>query len=98
MPGDSAESVADSLFQVSCTDRMKRQQNNPEIDWDLILGAQYCQAEWAETLSVNKSDTDGIYTVSYVQTKTPPAKIKTIRLKVVKEKGTYKIDEVLYQP
>lgn len=92
MPIDFAK--VNLMKKKYCTANLLSKIEKEELDYDPFLNAQDSNTEWLKTLSVKK-DTNGsnLYQVSYKDTYS--GKLVVIKLIVIKEKGSYKIDAIL---
>lgn len=85
----------DSLKSRYCTKRyLDELSSDDDLDYDPFLKAQDYDIEWLKTLTVNKTpEKEMLYIVSYYESYKKAR--TTIRLKIIKEKGSYKIDSAL---
>ena len=82
-----------SIKAKYCTSRLINRIKNQRLDYDPFLNAQDCDITWLETLVVNKGITQNQYIVSYKDNFTKNDVI--IKLNVVKQGGSFKIDSIL---
>jgi len=83
----------DSLKSAYCTSDLLQTIESQKLDYDPFLKAQDCDKAWLKTLIISKNhDKEGEYRISFLDS-FKGERIE-IRLKVVSEKGVYKIDSV----
>jgi len=80
-----------SLKKKYCTTYLINKINNQELDFDPFLKAQDSNIEWLKTLTVKKNvSKKGFYIVSY----TDNNKQIIIKLNVIKQNESFKIDSI----
>lgn len=83
-----------SIKKKYCTANLLRKIEKDELDYDPFLNAQDSNIEWIKTLSVKKDTKENnLYYVSYKDTYNGTQIV--IKLIVLKEKESYKIDAIL---
>lgn len=82
-----------SLKEKHCTSKLIRKLKDEELDYDPFLKSQDCDIAWLKSLEIKKDESkDDLYHVSYKDAYSGDKVV--IGLVVVKEKDTYKIDDV----
>jgi hypothetical protein len=83
----------DSLISVYCSSDLIKTIESKKLDYDPFLKAQDCDIAWLKTLTISKNhNRECEYRVSFLDSfKGEPIEIM---VKVVSEKGVYKIDSV----
>jgi hypothetical protein len=94
----------DSLQRIYCSEnlrkKLKKQFDAEGLDHDLLTNDQAADVNYLEKLTIKKDSANAnTYIISYVEDYTSPSnkkefKMAIIHLSVVKEKETYKIDNV----
>jgi hypothetical protein len=88
------QKTINSLKSKYCTSRLLNKIKIEDLDYDPFLNAQDCDAEWLKTLTITRdSRKPNFYIISFVDNLSN--KKNYIRLSVIKEKDTYKIDTIL---
>jgi hypothetical protein len=88
----------DSIRMVYCTTNMLKVYELPELDYDPIIKGQMVLKECLETLTIRKdSNSKDIYFVSY-NWPLNDKELITIKLRVIKETTSYKVDYIFLLP
>ena len=92
MPTDFAK--INLMKKKYCTANLLSKIEKEELDYDSFLNAQDSNTEWLKTLAVKKDTKENnLYQVSYKDTYNGTQVV--IKLIVIKEKESYKIDAIL---
>ncbi len=91
------ENKINRILNKYCTLKLIKQINNPDIDWDLLIDGQFCEESWIKTLEIaTDTSCSNVFYVKFYYYRENKKINKEIKLYVIKENNTYKIDKVLF--